>query len=203
MLAAEGVQVPVTQETQAPVQAVLQQTPSTQLPNAHWLGADALQAWPFIFLARQVPPAPLQYVPDAQSMSVLQVLAQAFAEHMNGAHACALATQLPFEHWPASVSVAALWQVACEHVVPFAYFWQPPAPSHLPFVPQFGAPWSTHEPFGSTAPAIMGEHVPGIPGTLQALHDGQLGEPQQTPSTQFVEVHWSPLVQACPVAFVG
>ena len=59
-----GVHVPFepgsAQETQEPVQAESQQTPSTQLPKAHWLGAAALQTSPFIFLATQVPPAPLQ-----------------------------------------------------------------------------------------------------------------------------------------------
>ena len=67
-------------ETQAPVQAVSQQTPSTQWPKAHWLGSAGLQASPFIFLAKQLPPRPLQYVPAAQSASVLHAPPQAFDE---------------------------------------------------------------------------------------------------------------------------
>jgi hypothetical protein len=47
-------------ETQGPPQAVSQQTPSTQWPKAHWLGAAGLQASPFIFFATHVPPGPLQ-----------------------------------------------------------------------------------------------------------------------------------------------
>jgi hypothetical protein len=69
----------------------------------------------------------------------LQVLAHAPAVHTKGLHACAPALQWPPEHWPASVSVDVLAQLAGEHVVPSAYFWQPPAPSHLPFVPQVRA----------------------------------------------------------------
>jgi hypothetical protein len=38
----------------APPQAVLQQTPSTQLPLPHWLAAE--QVVPFVFLGTQVPP---------------------------------------------------------------------------------------------------------------------------------------------------
>jgi hypothetical protein len=194
MLAPTFVHVPFepasAHETHAPVQAVSQHTPSTQWPKAHWLGAEALHASPFIFFATQVPPGPLQYVPEAQSPSLLQVLAHAFAVHKKGAHGCVLATHEPPLHWPASLSVDELWQVACEQVVPFAYFWQPPAPSHLPFVPQVVGPWSTQVPFGSSLPASMAEQVPRLPGMLQALHDGQVADAQQTLSTQLPFVHW-------------
>jgi hypothetical protein len=188
-------------DTHPPVQAVSQQTPSTQLPNAHWLGAEGLHASPFIFFATHMPPGALQYVPEAQSLSVLQVLVQAFDAQTNGAHICVLATHAPPLHWPASLSVAVLWQVACEQVVPSGYFWQPPAPSHLPFVPQLALPWSTHVPFGSTLPMSMGEQLPALCPMLQAWHEGQLAVAQQTLSTQLPSVHWSPFVQAWPFAF--
>jgi hypothetical protein len=132
--------VPVAHERHAPAQGVSQQTPSTQLPNAHWLGIAGLHAAPLAFFARQLPPGPLQYVPPAQSRSVLQVLEQAPAAHTNGAQACVADVQVPPLHVPASFSVDELWQVACEHVVPSAYFWHPPAPLHLPFVPQLVGP---------------------------------------------------------------
>jgi hypothetical protein len=46
---------PVTlQASQAPPQAVLQQTPSTQLPEPHWLAA--VHVTPLGFLATQVVP---------------------------------------------------------------------------------------------------------------------------------------------------
>ena len=101
------------------------------------------------------------------------------------------AAHWPFEHWPASFNVVVLEQLACEQAVPSAYFWQPPAPSHLPFVLQLAAPWSTHVPLGSTLPGIMGEQAPALPVTLQAWHEGQLAEPQQTPSTQLPLPHWA------------
>jgi hypothetical protein len=99
-----------------------------------------LQAWPLAFLARQLPPGPLQYVPLAQSLSLLHVFEHAPAEQTKGAQACVVDVQVPPLQVPASFSVAVLWQLACEHVVPSAYFWQPPAPLHLPFVPQVVGP---------------------------------------------------------------
>jgi hypothetical protein len=56
-------------------------------------------------------------------------------------------------------------------------------------------------PCGSTAPAIMGEHAPALPATLQAWQLGQLAEPQHTPSTQLPLAHWPPAVQAAPFVF--
>jgi hypothetical protein len=56
--AATGLHVPTLpatlQASHAPPQAVLQQTPSTQLPLPHWLSAE--QVVPFVFLSAQVPP---------------------------------------------------------------------------------------------------------------------------------------------------
>jgi len=72
-------------------------------------------------------------------VSLLQVFAHAPAVQRNGLHGCEPALHWPPEHWPASLSVEVLVQLAGEHVVPSAYFWQPPAPSHFPFVPQLGA----------------------------------------------------------------
>jgi hypothetical protein len=40
------------------VQDVLQQTLSTQFPNAHWF--EAAQALPLLFFTTHVPPGPLQ-----------------------------------------------------------------------------------------------------------------------------------------------
>jgi hypothetical protein len=162
-----------------------------------------VHAAPFAFFARQVPPAPLQYVPLAQSLSSLHVLAQAPLVHMNGAQAVVPAVQLPPLQVPASLRVAVFWQTACEQLVPSEYFWQPPAPSQRPFVPHVVAPWSLQVPFGSTEPAIMGEQVPRLPGTLQARHEGQLEVVQQTPSTQLPELHCVLPVHAAPAPFLA
>jgi len=89
-------------------------------------------------------------------------------------------------------------QVAVEQPVPSAYSWQPPAPSHLPFVPQVVTPLSVQTPLGSAEPAASGEQVPALPATLQAWQEGQLDDPQHTPSMQLPLMHWSPDVQTGP-----
>ncbi len=57
------------QESQAPPHAVLQQTPSTQLPLPHWLAAE--QVAPFVFLGTQAPASQklplLQWASEAQA----------------------------------------------------------------------------------------------------------------------------------------
>ncbi len=81
------------QLTQAPVQALLQQTPSTQKPDAHWLAS--VQLVPVICL----PQLPLRHlIPGAQSPSDAQRVTQALAavSQPNGAQIfTAPATQLP------------------------------------------------------------------------------------------------------------
>jgi len=55
--AARSEQVPTEpwalQASQAPAQEVLQQTPSAQLPLAHWFAAEQVE--PLLFLAKQAP----------------------------------------------------------------------------------------------------------------------------------------------------
>jgi hypothetical protein len=110
------------------------------------------------------------------------------------------AAQAPPAHMPPSVrAVAPIGQVAFEHGVPSAYFWHPPPPSHLPFVPQVAAPRSVQNVAGAGVPAARGAHAP-VPETLQAWHAGQLGLPQQTPSTQLPLMHWLPIAHARPLA---
>jgi hypothetical protein len=61
--AGASVQVPVPerlQTWQAGHEAEPQQTPSTHMPEVHWLAVAAVQAVPLAFLARHVPPGPLQ-----------------------------------------------------------------------------------------------------------------------------------------------
>jgi hypothetical protein len=95
----------------------------------------------------------------------------------------------PFRQAPASVSDEAFaGQVADEQGVLSGYFWQPPLPSHIPFVPQLEAPWSPQKPDGAAVPAMTAEHAP-LPERLQAVQGAQLGEPQQTPSTQLPLMH--------------
>ena len=65
------------QAVQAPVQTVLQQNPSTQAPDAHWLAA--VQAVPVALLATQA--LDEQKSPLAQSVSAAQEVLQADAPH--------------------------------------------------------------------------------------------------------------------------
>jgi hypothetical protein len=58
---------------------------------------------------------------------------------------------------------------------------------------------ATHAP--SAAPAGTAEQVPGLPLTLQDWQSGHLAEAQQTPSTQWSEVHSSLAAQVCPLLF--
>jgi hypothetical protein len=91
--------------------------------------------------------------------------------------------------------------LAEEQGVLFGYFWQAPAPSHLPLVPQLEGPWSVQKVAGAFVPAGSGAQAPALPPTLQAWHEGQLDDPQQTPSTQLPLMHWAPPAQATPLAF--
>jgi hypothetical protein len=52
---------------------------------------------------------------------------------------------------------------------------------------------------GAAVPGGSGAHAP-VPETLQAWQAGQLGEPQQTPSTHAPLMHWLPPAQATPLA---
>ncbi|MEN9797934.1 MAG: hypothetical protein RL653_1630 [Pseudomonadota bacterium] len=46
-------------------------------------------------------------------------------------------------------------------------------------------------------------HVPTLPGTLQAWHVAVQAPLQQTPSTQWPELHWLAAVQLCPTTRFG
>ena len=78
-----------TQESQAPPQAVLQHTPSTQLPLPHWLAAE--QAPPLVFFGAQVPAS--QKLPELHCESLVQVLGQLAEEPLQ--------TKAPHEGEPA------------------------------------------------------------------------------------------------------
>jgi hypothetical protein len=112
---------------------------------------------------------------------------------------CAPGVQMPVMHAPALVSDAApVGHVGLEQVVPFGYFSQWPPPSHLPSVAHAAAPWSVQNEVGAGVPAGSGVHAP-VPAA-HAAHDGQLAEPQHTPSTQLPLMHWVPVVHARPLA---
>jgi hypothetical protein len=137
----------------------------------------------------------------SQSGSAAHVVGQVEPPvHLNPLQVWLPAEHAPPEHMPPSVSENAPgMQTGEEQDVPLGYFWQPPAPSHLPFVPQFEAPWSVQKLEGAAVPAATGAHAP-VPETLHAWQAGQLGLPQQTPSTQLPLMHWVPEAHASPLA---
>jgi hypothetical protein len=79
------------QDMQRPAQAVAQQTPWAQIPDAHWVPVEQLA--PFPALPQELP---RQLLPAAQFASVVQLLKQRLPLHAKGAQVLpASATHCP------------------------------------------------------------------------------------------------------------
>src|SRR5207253_1078222 len=65
-----------------PVQAVPQQTPSTQKPDRHWV--DAVQAWPLAIVGTHTRFATSQRSPAMHWLSPVQLVRQTLTPHTNG-----------------------------------------------------------------------------------------------------------------------
>lgn len=102
-------------------------------------------------------------------------------------------------HAPIGVDVEPL-QEAVPQDVPAAIIRQAPVPSQVPLVPQGGAAWQ--RPWGSAAPAGTGVQAPALPVTLHDRQVAQLGEEQQTPSTQLPLSHSAAAPQIWPRRFL-
>jgi hypothetical protein len=89
-------------------------------------------------------------------------------------------------------------QAAVPQLVVAGAFWQAPAPSQVPLGPQGRLGLAAQPPCGSAAPAVTGWQDPAWPETLQALQVPQLGEEQQTPSTQLPLPHSVPAPHSWP-----
>jgi hypothetical protein len=192
------VQVPTLPPTShawhCPVHPVLQHTPSTQTPLAHW---------PFVShevpLAAVVPHVPRLHVAgDAQSVFVAQVVTQLPFSHAYGA-------QLMDEgrHVPAplqrDVVVSLPEHVGLPHAVPAGdRVWHAPAPLHWPS-PMHESGAGVGQKSCGSVPASTGAQrpLPGVPPSAKGCwraaehvsHPGQLEAPQQTPLSQKFEVH--------------
>lgn len=203
--AAIGEQLPtlpvIAQDMQVPLQVVLQQTPWTQLPEPH--SAPIWQAAPF----GSLPQLPLasQVFGATQSVLALHVTLHAPVPHLNGSHIVVT----PARQSPAPSQVLA-WvsvdpaQAAAKQMVPATYCRQAPAPLHVPSLPQEEAGAAGHwvETAGAL-PAAIGEQVPTVP---VRLHERQVPEQptlQQTPCSQWVDVHSAPAAQAAPFGFLS
>jgi hypothetical protein len=122
--------VPAAQVRQAPAQASSQQTPSLQMPLAHWLAP--LHAWPRP-LGPQLPFMQAGASP-VQSSAVWQLPVQAPLLHWNGAQL----TEPPCLQDPspsqrlAATRVLSVLQLAGWQMVPGGYLEQAPRPSQRP-----------------------------------------------------------------------
>jgi hypothetical protein len=186
---------------QTPQLEVLQQVPSTQLPEPH--SPPALQAAPSAFLP-QVPPP---HTPTAQSLSVEQRSRQVFpfGSHLNGLQDwLPLAGQnpLPLQKEAGESSAAPAGQEAARHRVLVPHWRQPPAPSQRPSLPQLLSAAGAQLAWGSAPPAGTFSQRPCDPGNAQLLQRSPQAELQQTPSTQKPEAHSGPLLHELPSLLV-
>ena len=199
-LAGTGWQVPAlpatAQDKQLGQLADPQQTPSTQLPLVH--SAPATHASPLGFAVQE---PDRQNSPDMQSASAAQTVRQAAGPHLYGAHVVvAVWSQLPLpSQCPIAVYVAPLHEATPQLVLVGACR-QAPLPSHVPMKPHGVFP--VQPPCGSTSPAGTGRHVPARPVTAHDWQLPQLGDEQQTPSTQLLLSQSEGAPHSCPSAFM-
>jgi hypothetical protein len=170
---------------QAPVQAVLQHTPSTQLP--FWQSALATQTCPSTSLEPQL--LFTQGWPSLQSESRVQIDGQIpFTQRKNPQSRGSGAVQLLIpSHCRAVFKVVAEVQTAEPQMVVAGKVAQLLNSSHSPVVPQVvDASWAQA---GSAFPAWSGVQVPSRFTMLQARQAPVQALLQQYPSTQWVEAH--------------
>jgi hypothetical protein len=194
-----GVQVPrapaEAQYWQRPAQAVLQQTPSTQLPLAHW--SPLVQVWP---LPRGPQLPLLQTLGATQSASAVQLCLQPPSWQMKGAQS----SGWPLTHSPspshseAPIKVRPALQMPMPQEVPAACLAQPPWPLHMPLWPQVCGESMRQMPWGSGMPTGTGTHSPMRSGWLQLTQPPVQAWLQHTPSEQNPLAHWSAPAQAAP-----
>ena len=203
LLASMGEQVPIPfrlQALHAPQLELPQQTPSTQLPELHWLAP--VQAVPFGLRPQLLGVVPWHVFGATQSASVVQVVLQAFPPQTYGLQGIPIATaQLPLPlQVDGGVNVEPL-QVCAPHDVFVSACWHVPLPVQLPVFPQGMLAETGHLPWGSAPPDGILVHMPALPGTLHAWQVPQEVDLQQTPSTQVRPLKQSEVaVQGLPCA---
>jgi hypothetical protein len=208
---AVGQQVPMRplwlQLTQGPVQETLQQKPSAQKFDAHWL--DAVQTAPIGFLP-QLPFTHFTF--GAQSASDEQVAMHALVlvSQSNGAQIVAgPGVQLPAPSHTRIPPTEGPSQVPAWQTVPETKLRQPPLPSQVPSRPQVvGSLFGQTDGERGRSPAATNEQVPGADLVLQDLQVSVQAVLQQTPSTQWPlpqslsQPQISPLVFCVPASCV-
>lgn len=180
-----GAQVPgldPLQASQAPLQAVLQHTPSMQL--LLWHSLAALHVCPVFFL--HDPEASQLLVPLQLSLSsALVILTQVPPPPVQAWHAPheALPQHMPSTQAPLAHSLPRL------QVCPLAFL-------HAPVPSQVCVPLQV-----SSVVDFTGLQVPALPLRLQAVHAPVQAEPQHTPSAQLPLEHSEPAAHVWPLAF--
>jgi hypothetical protein len=205
--AATLLQVPIEPGTlqllQAPVQVLLQQTPSVQLrPVAQSPVSE--QSPP---LPTPAPHFPLAHVlPEAHSGPLpVQELKQSvpLPLHTYGAQATVFpTTQLPVPLQVETVVVTPPTQRLAAQTFVESYLRHPPEPLQVPSFPHVSLACRTHVPLGSGPPLPTGEQVPFDPSSAQ---DWQVPEHpllQQNPWAQLPLVHSSPAAHRRPFGFL-
>ena len=169
----------------APPQAWLQQTPSTQNPDAH---SDACeQAPPFCFGPQLFF---TQAIPGAQSAFVLHFVLQAPCEHPKGEQSLRPgAWHMPIPSQVPAVFNRAPAQDGGTQTVSASYLLHPPNPSHVPVWPQLPAPLSLQTLRGSGTPPGSGKQMPSLPTIPHETQPPVHATAQQKPSTQNPDAH--------------
>jgi hypothetical protein len=186
---------------------MLQQTLSTQKPNAH--SFTLLQGIPRLFFAKHW--LPLQYAVGAQSFSPAQMILHWLVEslHAYGAQGTgAVLTQVPLPLQASaglSVTLSAA-QLAGLHTVPLAWSWHAPVPLQMPVIPQVDESWARHSLSGSL-PTRKLPQMPSRPkpffSVVQAWQVPVQAVLQQMPSAQKPVAHSPPALQGSLGPFFG
>jgi hypothetical protein len=147
------------QYEQVPVQAALQQTPSTQKLDLHCPLSVQICPRP---RRPQLPPA--QTLGATHSSLETQVSLQLPPTQRDGAQLIGEpATQVPFPSQLDAGTRLPPEQDAALHMVPAACLAQPPSPLQLPSCPQVSAASGLQTPCGSALAAGTGMHSPLMP----------------------------------------
>jgi hypothetical protein len=158
--------VATSQASHWPLQALSQQTASTQKPLAHWPGAAHVSPGPI--LAVQRPPE--QKFPVGQSESRVQLPMHCVVPHVKGAQAwvCA-AGQLPAPSQAAASVATSFEQLALRHEVlePAYAHVAVSVPLHAPPQADPSVAQAGRVPCGAP---LTGAHVPALLPPLQASH---------------------------------
>jgi hypothetical protein len=188
------------QVEQVPLQAVSQQTPSTQWPLPQSLASS--HTVPFVSTGTQA--VATQWLPAAQSVFARHDVAHEAAPHAYAPHDWSIDNpQVPAPSQVRAVVNVETLHDAATQIVPTVYLRHAPLPSHVPSRPQVDIGSTVHSLSGSVPP-MMPRQRPLAWAVFEPAHAMQPpvhALSQQKPSTQAPVEHWEGSVQAEPWAF--